>query len=131
LETFKNHKRRPKNGKPLYNLKGKYDYKNIYRLISLILFSSCGVNEPQEVPGVRTTFKFSLNEKSNVKVDVINSYDTHIKTLIESELQAGVYQVTWNSTNNNNQKVVDGIYFFELFINGNFIERKPIIMEIP
>jgi len=106
--------------------------KKIFIVLSfLILFASCGVNEPQEVPGVGTTFRFRVNEKSNVKVDVINSYDTHIKSLIESELQAGVYQVTWNSTNDNNQKVVEGIYFFELFINGNFVERKTIIMEVP
>lgn len=104
----------------------------IFIVLSVLpLFISCGVNESQEVPGVGTTFKFSLNEKSNVKVDVINSYDTHIKTIIESELQSGVYQVTWNSTDNNNQKVVEGIYFFELFINGNFVERKTIILEVP
>lgn len=97
----------------------------------MTFFTSCGINDPQEVRGVTTTFQYSLNEISNVKVDVINSYDTHIRTLVDSELQAGVYQVTWMGTNNNNQKVVEGIYFFELFINGQFSKRQTIIIEVP
>jgi flagellar hook assembly protein FlgD len=97
----------------------------------MTFFISCGVIDPQEVPGIVATFPFRVNEISNVKVDVINSYDTNIKTLIDSELQPGLYQVTWNSTDMKNRNVVEGIYFFELFINGQFSKRQTIVMEVP
>lgn len=99
--------------------------------LSIILFYTCGINEPQELLDSQPTYTFSLTEESNVKVDVINSYNTHIKTLVESQLQTGVYSFSWNLTNSKGQKVVEGIYFFELFINGRLVERKTIIEVVP
>lgn len=98
--------------------------------LSMILFYACEINEPQELLYGQPTYTFSLIEESNVKVDVINSYNTHIKTLVESQLQPGIYSFSWNLTNGKGQKVVEGIYFFELFINGRLVEIKTIIQVI-
>lgn len=94
----------------------------------MFLFSSCEVTSPEIVKGDLVVLSFSLTENSQVKADVINSYNTLIKNLIDRNLFAGVYRVEWDLTDNHNNKVVEGTYFFELYINNKLIKRQLIIL---
>ena len=50
-----------------------------------------------------TTAKLSLNETSNILVNVVNDRGILIKKLISKQSKAGTITLSWNGKNNNNQ----------------------------
>lgn len=56
-----------------------------------------------------TTIRFSIPQPSHVKLSIENSYDTVIAVLVDEEKPAGVFDVTFNSSN-----LAEGIYFYTL-----------------
>jgi len=53
-----------------------------------------------------TVVEYAVTEASNVKVTIFNVLGQEVATLIDSEMQAGQYSVTWNAGN-----VPSGVYF--------------------
>lgn len=103
--------------------------KYIIAIILLISLASCEVTDPDLMLSTSSTYRFNLDEPSSVKVDVINSYNTFIVTLVDSFYNnSGIYQVSWNFEDKNNNKVVEGTYYIELFINQKFVKRSTYIL---
>ncbi len=78
-----------------------------------------------------TTIEFSLPYASNVKLTVYNILGEVVNVLVNNQLAAGVHSVNWNSTNRTGNKMVSGVYFFELKANGNgkeFSDMKKMIL---
>lgn len=64
-----------------------------------------------------------------VLVQVFNILGQKIKTLARGEHQAGRYQVTWDGTDDNGERVASGIYFYRLIsLDGNFVSSKKMIL---
>ncbi|MCK4312669.1 MAG: T9SS type A sorting domain-containing protein [Candidatus Cloacimonetes bacterium] len=79
----------------------------------------------------QTTAQFSLNEASFVTLSVYNLKGEKIKTLVNKFVQAGQHSVVWNGTDNSNNKVSSGIYFFEFDIEntgGDYTSVKKVIL---
>lgn len=74
-----------------------------------------------------TTFEFSLPVKSNVEIQVFNVLGQKITTLADQEYPAGVYQVTWDGTNDAGQQIASGIYFYSMKA-GSFSETRKLMM---
>ena len=74
-----------------------------------------------------TTISFSLPQKSPVKLVVYDILGKEVKTLINSEKDAGSYDVQWNGTNNNGQTVSTGIYIYRIKA-GDFVREKKMIL---
>ena len=95
-------------------------------LTLLIFLVSCEVTEPDMMLSFPTPFVylFGLNEPSEVKIDVFNAYNTFIVNLVDTSYSMpGVAFVVWNFEDANKNKVSEGIYYIELFINQKFIKR--------
>ena len=74
-----------------------------------------------------TTINFALPQKQMVKLVVYDILGKEIKTLVNSEKEAGNYKVQWNGTNDNGLAVSTGIYIYKISI-GNFIKEKKMIL---
>jgi hypothetical protein len=67
-----------------------------------------------------TTINFSLPLDKQISLTVYDVLGKEVKTLLDNEdLKKGTYQVTWDGTNNFNQKVASGNYIYTLRF-GNF-----------
>jgi len=74
-----------------------------------------------------TTFEFSLPVKSNVEIQVFNVLGQKVTTLANQEYPAGVYQVTWDGTNDAGQQIASGIYFYSMKA-GSYSETRKLMM---
>jgi len=70
----------------------------------------------------RTEISFSLPRMSFVNLSVYNLLGQKVETLINKEMEAGQYSVTWDGSN-----VGSGIYFYRLE-SGDFIETKKMLL---
>jgi len=81
-----------------------------------------------------TQIKFSLPINSSVRIVIYNLLGEVVRDLVNSDMNAGVHTVQWNSEDGSGKKVSSGIYFYELKANGmdgaQFNQvRKMILMK--
>ncbi|MCK5052313.1 MAG: hypothetical protein KAS53_11365 [Candidatus Cloacimonetes bacterium] len=79
----------------------------------------------------QTTAYLNLKSDSHVTLNVYNIKGEKIKTLVNEDLTAGEHHVVWNGSDDNNNKVSSGIYFFESYINnsgGDYTSIKKVIL---
>lgn len=74
-----------------------------------------------------TTISYNLAENSNVELSIYNLKGQKVKTLVNDILTAGENSVIWNGTDENNQPVSSGIYFYKIK-TGDFTETKKMIL---
>ena len=85
-----------------------------------------------------TTISFSVTQNSDfVNLEVYNIKGQKVKDLpiTLSDAQHRIegdgnnrYSVTWNGTNESNQPVSSGVYFYNLIVNGNSVASKKCIL---
>jgi len=79
----------------------------------------------------QTTAYLNLKNDSHVTLNVYNIKGEKIRTLVNENLSAGEHHVIWNGTDNNDNKVSSGIYFFESDIDshgGDYTSVKKVIL---
>ncbi|MFQ5798927.1 MAG: T9SS type A sorting domain-containing protein, partial [Bacteroidota bacterium] len=69
-----------------------------------------------------TTIQFDLSRPGKVTLTVFGTMGEEVETLVNQELSAGRYRVTWPATN-----VASGVYFYRLQA-GEFVETKKMII---
>lgn len=69
-----------------------------------------------------TTIRFTLPERTQVKLEVYNLIGQKIKELVNDELEAGQYDVTFDGTN-----LSSGVYLYRIQA-GNFISVKKMLL---
>ena len=69
-----------------------------------------------------TTIKFNIPNESNVKIAVYDILGNMIQSLVNENMKAGEYKVTWDASNYSS-----GIYFYKL-TSGDFVESKKMIL---
>lgn len=62
----------------------------------------------------QTTISYQLPKDTNVQLIIFNVLGKLTKVLVEGKQPAGVYHVTWNGTDNLNNPVAAGLYFYIL-----------------
>jgi len=75
----------------------------------------------------RTIIKYSIPEQSFISINIYNIRGTIVKTLVSGKQSPGFYEVQWNGTDNNNQLVGNGLYFYQLISDKGFTDTKKII----
>lgn len=95
----------------------------------LLIISLSGCNSSiLEDPS--TTIKYSVAQKSNVKLTVENSYNTLIATLVDREHQPGVYEVSMDMND-----LPEGVYFYTIEYKGiennyyNKISKQMLLLK--
>lgn len=75
-----------------------------------------------------TKIEYDLNQLSNVELTVFSITGEKLKTLVNEMQPAGNYELTWNGTDDYNNKLPTGIYFYELKAgNQNFVKKMLIL----
>ncbi|MFB3844280.1 MAG: T9SS type A sorting domain-containing protein [Candidatus Cloacimonadaceae bacterium] len=76
-----------------------------------------------------TTIRFTLPKKGNANLSIYNTKGQLVKTLHNGMTKAGETSLTWNGTDNQNQRVSNGIYFYKLNANGKVETRKMMLLK--
>jgi len=77
-----------------------------------------------------TTITFRLNKSQNTKVEIFSLSGKSIKTLMEGEFPAGLYNLEWKGDNTEGRKVKEGVYFYKIncgdkeVISGKIVKIK-------
>jgi 1,4-alpha-glucan branching enzyme len=74
-----------------------------------------------------TEIKYQVFNQSKVVVKIYDIMGSVVKTLVNSQMSSGTYNVTWNGDNNFNQKVSSGVYFCRME-SGNYIQTIKLML---
>ncbi len=75
-----------------------------------------------------TNISFSIEEESNVVLIIIDFKGQKIKTLTNKKYSKGDYYVIWNGTDENNNTLSSGVYFYQLSVNYESVFMKKCIV---
>ena len=76
-----------------------------------------------------TTFSFSLPQSEHTELFVYNLKGEKVKTIVSRRLKAGDHSFIWQGTNEFNQPVSSGVYFYQLKTHGHTTTRKCVLMK--
>lgn len=76
-----------------------------------------------------TEIQFVLPRNTDIKLAVYNMLGQHVKTLADGILSAGEHRVTWDATDERNNRVASGIYFYRLETSEYTALRKMILLK--
>lgn len=74
-----------------------------------------------------TNIKFSIPENGFVTVKIYNILGREIKTLLASDLKAGVYSLNWNGEDEFGNKVSSGNYIYRI-TSGNYVKTMKMTL---
>ena len=74
-----------------------------------------------------TTIQFNNKKAGHIKLDVYNSVGQKVKTLVDREVGTGTQSFNWDGTNEQNQSVSTGVYFYKLK-QGRYTSTKKMIL---
>ena len=90
--------------------------------------STLGQNYPNPF-NPSTVISYQLSVSSNVKLMIYNVLGQKIKTLVESFQNAGEHSLVWDATDERNNPVSSGIYFYCLQTNEMNFQKKMILVR--
>jgi alpha-L-fucosidase 2 len=76
-----------------------------------------------------TVISYRLPVTSHISLKVFNLLGQEVATLVNENLKAGVYSVTWDAKNSAGTKVVSGTYFYRLATGNHVISRKMLLLK--
>lgn len=71
-----------------------------------------------------TNISFSIPEAGNVKLIIFNTLGQELKTLINENKSSGNYNIDFNAAD-----LPSGIYIYQLNVNGNYINKKMMLIK--
>ncbi len=69
-----------------------------------------------------TKIKYAVPQASQVQIRVFDILGNEVETLINKEMPAGTYELTWNAVN-----LPSGVYFYQIK-TGDFIQTKKMVL---
>jgi len=77
-----------------------------------------------------TTIRFfTENTVQNTEIVIYNLKGQKVRTLVNERLSAGQHAIVWNGTNDNNERVASGIYFYRMDTGNYSTTKKMILMK--
>lgn len=76
-----------------------------------------------------TTVSFDLPQAGHVSIAVFNLRGQRIKTLVDADLPAQSHSVVWNGTDDDNNSVSSGVYFYKMITPTYTGTKKMILMK--
>ena len=74
-----------------------------------------------------TSINYTLQQKSRVELVVYNLLGKKIATLVNTDQNAGSFQVTWDGTDMFGNQAASGVYFYKI-LAGDFVDMKKMIL---
>ena len=88
----------------------------------LLLLASC--SNTLEPVDIDLTYNFTVNQDSNIRITIENSYNTVLDTIEDRIFSPGVYSVTWQSP----EPVPEGIYYLKLYRDDRLSDTRQILI---
>jgi probable HAF family extracellular repeat protein len=76
-----------------------------------------------------TVISYQLAAGNNVRLKIYDTLGREIKSLVDSFQNAGEHSLIWNATDNSNNHVSSGIYFYKMESNGMSFLKKMILVR--
>jgi len=76
-----------------------------------------------------TIISYSLPKAEFVTIKVYNMLGQEIATLLNQDVNAGIYNITWNGVDNSGSKVATGTYIFRVVAGDNVVSKKMILLK--
>ncbi len=76
-----------------------------------------------------TTINYNVAKAGFINIAVYNMLGQRVKTLINSEVNAGYHSVIWNGTNECGKKVASGTYLYRAIIGNQVISKKMLLLK--
>jgi len=76
-----------------------------------------------------TCFEFTLVQSDYLNISVFDLTGKIVKTISAKKFETGSYSLTWDGTNNRNQKVPSGIYILKLTSKNYIRSHRMILLE--
>ncbi len=103
------------------------DFDRYYMYRQVYLSPVVGISEDESSPGVcllhqnapnpfsrLTAIRYELPAKTHAVLRVYNLAGQLVRTLVDGEADAGAHTVEWDGTMDDNSKVANGVYFYQL-----------------
>lgn len=74
-----------------------------------------------------TKITFDVPKKAHVNLVIYNVLGQQVRTLVNKELDANSYSVTWEGNNDSGVKVASGMYFYKL-ISADFVKSRKMML---
>ncbi len=76
-----------------------------------------------------THFQYQVPESGKVTIKVYNMLGHEVKTLVNAEQPAGIYDVTWNGTDNSGNEVTSGVYLYSIKAGAHLDFKKMTLLR--
>lgn len=73
--------------------------------------------------------EYALPKTQHVKIIIYDILGRKIKELIDGKVCSGEHKITWDKTDNKNQKVAAGVYFCRLETGKTGIIKKVVLLK--
>ena len=77
----------------------------------------------------RTSIGYQLRQRSNVRLTIYNLLGQKVRTLVDSEQDAGVHTAIWNARDDSGRRVSSGTYFLRLEAGNHTATRKLCVVR--
>ena len=75
-----------------------------------------------------TTISFSVPQRSNVKVEIYSISGELVNIILNDELDAGNYNLTWDAKSVDGYDVSSGVYIYRMIANQNVVMSKKMAL---
>lgn len=76
-----------------------------------------------------TLISYLLSSDSKVELIIYDALGQKVKTLVDTYLNAGSHSVTWNGTDDSNNPVSSGVYYYRLNAGEHSFQKKMILLR--
>jgi len=76
-----------------------------------------------------TTISYSLKENIHTKLIIYNSLGQQVRTLVDSQKNAGVYSIKWDGKDDFGSPVSSGVYVYTLHAGGFAKTMKMLLVQ--
>jgi endo-1,4-beta-xylanase len=76
-----------------------------------------------------TTIRYTMRKSSPVKLIVYNVSGEKVRTMMDGYQNSGEYSLVWDGTDNKNQPVSSGVYFYRLSVDNFKLEKKMMLLR--
>ena len=83
-------------------------------------------NYPNPFNG-ETRIEYDLPKSSHVEIIIFNQQGQKVKTLVNDQMAAGCYQISWNGEDESGKSVASAVYFYQLKA-GDFVAIRTMLL---
>lgn len=89
--------------------------------------AALGQNSPNPFSS-QTTIPYQLNKSGMVELAIYNLNGERVKTLVNQKMPVGNYEAVWSRRDEQRKESPSGVYYYDLKIDGEFIEGKKMVV---